>query len=127
MSPPASLTLTATCSSLVSFTPTLGCPTKAQFSRINVGAPQPPRWSSVELPTAGGDRGLVQQGAVQGEGRFPARHHAEEDPLSHLAVPQGQYIELAEDFYSRFLRCLFQYQVFFCYPKSFFHFLNTFN
>lgn len=52
--------------------------------------PSLPRWSSVELLAAGGDRGLVQQGAVQGEGRLPARHHAEEDPLSHLAVSEGE-------------------------------------
>lgn len=44
----------------------------------------------MELPAAGGDRGLVQQGAVQGEGRLPARRHAEEDPLSHLAVSEGE-------------------------------------
>lgn len=34
----------------------------------------------------------MQQGAVQGEGRLPARHPAEEDPLPHLAVSEGESI-----------------------------------
>lgn len=44
----------------------------------------------MELPTAGGDRGLVQQSPVQGEGRFPAARYAQEDSLSHLALFKGE-------------------------------------
>lgn len=70
----------------------------------------------MELPAAGGDRGLVQQGAVQGEGRLPARRHAEEDPLSHLAVSEGESGQAGdsiphhlhqEGYYGRVERCLY--------------------
>lgn len=44
----------------------------------------------MELPAAGGNRGLVQQSPVQGEGRLSARHNAEEDSLSHLAFAQRE-------------------------------------
>lgn len=45
------------------------------------------RWTTVELPPTGGNWGLMQQSPVQGEGRFPSSYFAQEDPLSHLAIP----------------------------------------
>ena len=44
------------------------------------------------VPSAGGDRVVLQPGSVQGEGRPAAAQHAQEDPLPHLALAHGELL-----------------------------------